>query len=358
MQKILFLILFLITIQSVNAQSPLRKKKENGLWGFVDTSGKVVIDCQYDNVHDFFEDVTLVRKDKLWGFINKEGKVIVPFQFLTVQKYLNAKLVRAKTVDFWYLYNLKGELVIDESFDDISPIISKKMTVRRRGKAGLLSIDGTYLIKPKYEEIYYSGGNVVRVKKRGKYGYKTVKGKRAVPIKYQELGRFYGSRAKAKRKDKWGIIDKKGKKVLKFRFEYIGEYTYDSYLQDYYAPYVYGTRVGKISSWGASVPFEYEEVADESKRIDTDLIRVRFGKDYGAVNNKGQVVIMPFYKNPFEFKEGVAVVTDGKKFGFINKEGKIVYPMTLDSAEGFENGKALVIKNGKEIELSLKDLKL
>ncbi|NJN78006.1 MAG: WG repeat-containing protein [Saprospiraceae bacterium] len=247
---------------------------------------------------------------------------------------------------------------MSDKFDEISPIISNKMSVQKNGKSGLINTSGEYIIKPKYEEVMYFGGDMVRVKKHGKYGYRTTEGKRAIPIKYEEIGRFYGTRAKAKRKGKWGVIDKEGKKILKFNFEYIGEYAYDNYLNDQYAPYVYGNRVGKISSWGASVPFRYDEIADETKRIDSDLIMFRFGKDYGAVDNNGYVVINPFYKNPFVFNEGVAAVTNGEKYGFIDKKGKIVYPLILEKAENFVNGKAKVVKNGVEEELSLEELKM
>lgn len=358
MKQLLMLFAILFSVQSINAQQNLRQKKENNLWGFVDTSGKVVIDYQYQNVHAFNGEVTLVQKENLWGFINKKGETVVPFSFSEVQKYLNIKMVRAKKENFWYLYNLDGELLIEDKFEDISPLIGDKMTVRKDGKSGLMDANGKYIIKPKYEAVTYFGGDMVQVKKRGKYGYRTTKNKRAVPIKYDDIGRFYGTRAKAKRKGKWGIIDTKGKKVLKFNFEYIGEFTYDSYLQEQYAPYVYGTRVGKISSWGASVPFSYEEIADETRRIDANLVLFRFGKDYGVVDNKGHIVINPFYKNPIIFSEGVAAVTDGEKFGFIDKTGKIVYPLVLDKAENFIDATAKIVKNGVETTLKLTDLKL
>jgi hypothetical protein len=358
MKQLLILFAILFSAQTMDAQQTLRQKKENNLWGFVDTSGKVVIDFQYQNVHSFYGDVTLAQQDSLWGFINKKGEIVVPFLFSEVQKYLNVKIVRAKKEGFWYLYNLDGALLIKDKFEEISPVITNKMTVRKNGKSGLIDVNGKYLIKPKYEAISYFGGDMVRVKKRGKYGYRTTENKRAVPIKYEDIGRFYGTRAKAKRKGKWGIIDNKGKKILKFNFEYIGEYIYDSYLQDQYAPYVYGTRVGKITSWGASVPFNYEEIADETKRIDENLVLFRFGKDYGVVDNGGRVVINPFYKNPIVFSENVAAVTNGEKFGFIDKTGKIVYPLVLDKAENFVDGKAKVVKKGVEMELERSDLEM
>ena len=65
MRQFLILFTILFSVQAVNAQQILRKKKENNLWGFVDTSGQVVIDYQYQKVHDFHETVALVQKENL-----------------------------------------------------------------------------------------------------------------------------------------------------------------------------------------------------------------------------------------------------------------------------------------------------
>ena len=356
MKSYLLICFMLFSVSITSAQSVLRKQKKENKWGYVDNNGQTVIDYQYQNCYDFFENIALVQKENLWGFINNEGEIVVPFQFSVVKKITASKTIQAKANDNWFLYSLTGDLLMKEAFDTIHHVNNGKMPVVLDGKMGLISAKGDWLLKAKYQELSYFGRDLARVKKRDKYGYKTTDGKRAVPIKYDELGRFYGSRVKAKKKGKWGIIDKEGKRILKFRFEYIGEYSYDTYLKDYYAPYVFGTSVGKISSWGASVPFEYEEIVDAKERIDDNLIRIRFGKDYGAVDNNGKIVVVPLYKNPFTYSENFAAVTDGKKYGFIDKKGVVVYPLVLDYAENFEKGQAKVIQKGSEGILSISDL--
>ena len=111
MKQFLILFLILFSVQAVHAQQKLIKKKENGFWGFVDISGTVVIDFQYQKVYPFYEEMSLAQKDNLWGFIDKKGAIIVPFEFSKVQKYLSAKIIQAKKNEFWYLYNLNGELI-------------------------------------------------------------------------------------------------------------------------------------------------------------------------------------------------------------------------------------------------------
>ena len=52
-----------------------------GKVGFVNNKGKIVIPCQYDNVHDFKENYAYVEKDSQKYLINKQGKIITRKQY-------------------------------------------------------------------------------------------------------------------------------------------------------------------------------------------------------------------------------------------------------------------------------------
>ena len=46
-------------------------------YGYIDKSGKVVIEPQFDYVRDFSEGLAVVEKDGKWGVIDKNGKVVI-----------------------------------------------------------------------------------------------------------------------------------------------------------------------------------------------------------------------------------------------------------------------------------------
>ena len=50
-------------------------------YGFIDKSGKVVIELQFDDAGYFSEGLARVEKDGKWGFIDKSGKVVIEPQF-------------------------------------------------------------------------------------------------------------------------------------------------------------------------------------------------------------------------------------------------------------------------------------
>lgn len=51
--------------------------EKNGKWGFVNTSGNVVIEPAYDEAKSFRHGYAAVRQGDMWGFINKSGEMIV-----------------------------------------------------------------------------------------------------------------------------------------------------------------------------------------------------------------------------------------------------------------------------------------
>src|SRR6188472_2183280 len=56
-------------------------ERPDNLWGFMDTTGQLVIPAEYDDVAGFSERMAAINKSGLWGFINHEGKTIIRPQF-------------------------------------------------------------------------------------------------------------------------------------------------------------------------------------------------------------------------------------------------------------------------------------
>ena len=62
----------------VFTENSLFSKKENGLWGFVNSNQEIVVECKYDKVIEFNKSgYAGIKKDGKWGVINEKGEVIV-----------------------------------------------------------------------------------------------------------------------------------------------------------------------------------------------------------------------------------------------------------------------------------------
>ena len=62
------------------AGAPFQIRREKK-WGFMDRTGKVIIEPQFDAVNDFFHGLAAVLKNSKWGYINEKGEVVIPFSF-------------------------------------------------------------------------------------------------------------------------------------------------------------------------------------------------------------------------------------------------------------------------------------
>lgn len=51
----------------------------DGLFGYVDKTGKEVIPLSYESAHWFSEGMAVVKKDGLYGYIDKNGNEVIPF---------------------------------------------------------------------------------------------------------------------------------------------------------------------------------------------------------------------------------------------------------------------------------------
>ena len=67
-----------VASEEVLSSNELFASVKNGKWGFVDKSGNVKVDYQYDRVTEFNEyGFAGFLKDKKWGVLNKDGSVLV-----------------------------------------------------------------------------------------------------------------------------------------------------------------------------------------------------------------------------------------------------------------------------------------
>jgi hypothetical protein len=61
--------------------------KQNGKWGFIDSTGEVVIDFVFQEAQSFSGHLAAVRLGELWGYINPNGDIVIEPQFLVARAF-------------------------------------------------------------------------------------------------------------------------------------------------------------------------------------------------------------------------------------------------------------------------------
>lgn len=159
-------------------------------WGFVDGTGKTVIEPQFKSVGYFNGGLAWARNDKgKIGFINKKGNWVIEPQFEKAKEF-DAESGMAMVIigDVWGYVNTEGKTSI---FEETSK---------------------TYK---------FSEGRAIG-KKKGKFGYFNNKGIWAVEPQFDAAYPFSNGYAAVEYKDKWGIIDKEGNWVVHPTFNQLG----------------------------------------------------------------------------------------------------------------------------------------
>ncbi|MDO5046725.1 WG repeat-containing protein [Campylobacter sp.] len=183
--------------------------------GYMDKTGKLVIDKIYDNAADFKNGFAEVSKGEKWGVIDVNGKEVVPIKFdhltisgadlVMVEKYKRHPNGVVASRKFGFV-DMGGKFVIDLEFDDADIFMDGLAVVAKRGKYGLIDKNGKVIIPLEYDAITNFKEGVAWVKKEGKQGFIDKNNNIVLPIIYDMAYHIQADIFAAQKDGKWGIV--------------------------------------------------------------------------------------------------------------------------------------------------------
>lgn len=277
----------------------------NGKFGFIDTSGKIVIPCIYDSVWHFENDAAIVMKDGKYGLINKDGKVLVPLQF---NEYDAVPLPHDGKV----CYNIGN----DDNREYRCVDLNGNLLFTQKALVPFEFSEGYASVWLSYEE-----------------GYCVIdeKGDIVIPAnKYEYVSSFHLGVAEVSKGNKRGFIGRRGEVIVPIIYNF---FYGDSFPVQ--AAYL-GDRHGYIDARNGNVIIPVSIVSKDdyaSRYISDNMVCIRFGENKYFYNLDDCTVIdCSEYKDVFAFSEGLCAVTDKKtgKLGFIDMKGSLAIPCVFD----------------------------
>ena len=260
-------------------------ENEDGKHGYIDETGRVVIAPKFDNWTEFSEGLAAVSVDFEWGYIDKTGKWAIPPQFAVGRPFsnglalvgvaLNGKVSFPPGPEKHVFIDKTGKVVIDPKDDILNGTFSEGV--------------GTV------QFITNHGVNAVLIDRTGKV---------IVSVQEIETDGFSEGLTAAKKNSKWGYIDTSGR-------------------------------------------FAIEPQYEEAHAFSEGLAAVLIGEKWGFIDHSGRVVISPRYgigsdRQHHDFSEGFALVYFQDKCCYIDKTGKILLKIQCNDAEQFTGGIASV----------------
>lgn len=273
-------------------------------WGFIDKSGKVTIEPQYQAALDFSEELAGIQADNKFGFIDKAGAIVIEPQYDWVNDFSEGIAVVKK-----------GENLI---------LIDKK------GDA-ILSRPTTVLDLSIYENNARFSDGLIHAydRKEARWGYMDRTGNFVIQPIYTNAAPFSEGLARVEvikdGEEKIGFIDRSGRFAISPIFNSDGDFHRNS--TDF--------SDGLASLTEGLAP----TVTDEAKFV--------------YIDKSGAIVHSTGFFNASSFRNGMAAVYDEEmdKWGYINKSGKIVIPLQYASATDFSDGLACVaIRNRSDTD--------
>lgn len=314
---------YLLWGPEIGTPPPSRPKEHAGLfpicrdnlWGYIDRTGKVVIEPQYKTACDFSEGLAAFYVGGEWvedkgyggrkvpnggkfGYIDATGKLVIDARFDLAEKFSEGLAA----------VNLGGQ------WHPGPPGGMGPPPPPPGGKWGFIDKTGKIIVEPRFEHFEPAIGNfsegLAHVFSDGSWDYIDKEGRTV--IKSAGTGRFSDGLARAVMRTadghKFGYIDKTGRTAIQPRF-------------------------------------------DRAEDFSEGLAAVQVGEQWGFINRSGRVVIRPHFDLACPFIEGVAgvrVVVDGKfKWGYVNRRGWWVIKPELTQSFWFSEGLAVTESDGK-----------
>ncbi len=291
---------------------------ENGKWGFINPSGWVVINPEYDEVKDFVNGLCLVKKDGKWGVINKTGQVIHACEYESISDFDSGIAYAMKNLFSFYLYDTGKKAQLPVSKFRYSPFSN--------GLARILNV------------------------KTGKWGYTDTKGVVAIDPEFTSASDFKNGHAIVTSKGKDYIINKKGDmKAAPFRLDT------NVVIFDNGAGYIAGND-GKLRFFDKGMNLKTQEYLE----IDAFTSDVTRAKDADGniifINEKGDKVLdLDGYDDAGNFSEGLAWVRKNGKYGYVDLQGSLVIDTLFTYASDFRSERAYVAKGLRQGVIKVTD---
>lgn len=295
-----------------------------GRWGYMDITGRVVLDPAYDAAEPFSEGRAKVRVGDAYGFINPSGTVVVPVRFSSAAAFSQGRALvsegaeRAKrygfvdpagnvvvSCDLLLAYSYSEGRALVQFREYRLPWLAQLFKRRAEALTGFLDLDGRVVFELPREAASFSEGLAPffqpALLSSGRWGYVRPDGSVAIPPTYRGTAyRFNGGLARVVQNEEFTFIDSTGR-----------------------------------SAFGSA--YSLAHAFSEGRAA------VQVGDHWGYIDETGELVIAPRFDQAGSFSEGLAAVEVDGRWGFIGPDGQFAIEPQFDAAQAFDRGLTYVV---------------
>ena len=311
-----------------NGLAPVKVPRQG--WGFIDKAGALVIPPKFESALHFKEGLGPVLIDDKWGFIDKNGTLVIENQFDFVTEFSEGVAIVERSskpkrpplppvVGSHITFIVETWNLADTSSETDRPADSEFLVIDTSGRI-LASLDQKRL-SPDIDDARFSEGLLAVFSQEKKaMGYINKSWEFVIQPKFARAAPFSEGLARVAviedEIEKLAFIDKQGKFVI---------------------PPTFNTDYDFLRN---SSNFS-EGLAAVSEGLNPTQTK---GETFVYIDKTGRIVLATEFFYAGEFHDGLATVYDAEanRWGFIDKTGRVVIPVEYEGVNDFSEGLAVV----------------
>lgn len=346
-------IFFLLSVQVLFAQNnhflPIKK---NYKWGVINAQGKIILAPKYDFIAAFdpYQYAAVSYQNKI-GLIDSTGRVVISCLYEQVRP-LNRRYIAVSEGKYWGLVDSAQQKIATCRYENIENFDENYFLIKQKGFWGILNAKGAEIISPQFEVIKSYENKYFLVQKNKKWGLVDENGKILVNPDYENIirlpnGSFLVQQTKNERQF-WAIQNTAGKLTLAFEWEnanilgtrFVRLKKYSARRSDRPAFALYSLSKDSLITWA-----EY----DNFRALGEDWIITEQGGRKGLISSEGKKILPNEYSAFTEIGYGILAFRKELRWGLLNSRGVKLSNTIFDLVYNFPEGYPLtkVIKDSK-----------
>lgn len=158
-------------------------------WGFINTSGNIVIPISFDSVTVFIDGVSKVEQNGKFGLMNRNGNIITPVVYDAIGFFENGYAIVTQS-GMQGIVDMNGQIVVTPQYEAINGYVNGVTGFKSNGKWGLLDESGNVVVTPLFEDMKTFNHGVAPVKLNGKWGYIDITGFFVISPQFDDANAF------------------------------------------------------------------------------------------------------------------------------------------------------------------------
>lgn len=287
-------------------------------FGFKTIDNKIIIEPKYDEVKEFIEDYTFVKKDNAWYLIDLNEKIILKCDKLIVFEKENIVFIEDNECFIIWDFDLNKKQKLLYEFISVNQYI---ILVKENNEFFYLDKNLNLMGNEKFDDAINFNDSFAPVKKNNKWGVVNKNLTLIIDYKYDLINSFSGYLFNVKLDNKSFFIDLKENKYLDKLIE--SGYNFSETFSDNFISFKYKNKIGIMDEF-----FEvyFFKKIDKIFNMNNNMAIFVLKNKYGVINKNGKFVIKPIYDFIFYQTDDYFFIKNGRSYNYYSlKEKKLIF---------------------------------